>query len=271
MTSPMQISPATAPTITAATATNTTPAVLNSLPISARHSVPPRSSQGVQRSASSYDAENRSGPIKRLKATLSAESSSPSTAVAIATVKKHPVPARRPLTAIPTPPRPTQSKPTTPIKLRTSPMEASPARPQRLASITNTAPLSSAPSRSSLDGSTKLTGQASFTQETNHVSLPLPPRPATFPRKQRLSIFGEQFSDDILKVNLLWISINELDEDGRKEVLIQFGSMEHFLREQDLFTMRQKQQFKLAAQNKAGVSRSRFQLSAPKKDRLELL
>lgn len=107
--------------------------------------------------------------------------------------------------------------------------------------------------------------------ETDRASPSLPPRPATLPRKQRPSIFGEQFSDDILKVNLLWIHVNELDDDGRKEVLIQFGSMEHFLRKQESFTMRQKQQIKLAAQNKAGVSRSRFQLSAQKKDRLELL
>ena len=55
-----------------------------------------------------------------------------------------------------------------------------------------------------------------------------PPRPATFPRKQRLPIFGEQFSDDILKTNLLWINLNELDAEGHTEVLIQFDSMEKF-------------------------------------------
>lgn len=100
---------------------------------------------------------------------------------------------------------------------------------------------------------------------------PPPARPTTIARPQRLSIFGEQFSDDILKTNLLWINFNELDDEARTEVLIQFGSMENFLCEQQLFTAKQQQQFKLAARNKTIVNRTRLQYLLPKKDRLELL
>jgi hypothetical protein len=84
-------------------------------------------------------------------------------------------------------------------------------------------------------------------------------------------MFGEQFSDDILKTNLLWIDLNELDDDARTEVLIQFGSIEHFLCEQRVFSATQQQQCKLAADTKLAINRSRHQLLTPKKDRLELL
>ena len=122
-----------------------------------------------------------------------------------------------------------------------------------------------------MGGSPKVASRSSIKHRTVHVSPPPPPRPATLPRKHRLSIFGEQFSDDILKTNLLWIHLNELDDDARTEVLIQFGSIEQFLREQRLFVARQQQQVKLAADNKMGATRSRLQLLMPKKDRLELL
>jgi hypothetical protein len=98
-----------------------------------------------------------------------------------------------------------------------------------------------------------------------------PRPPVTNTRKSRLSIFGEQFSADILKTNLLWIDFKELDEESRSEVILQFGSIENFLREQNLFFIKQQQQLKLAAKNKTIVNRSRFQFLLPKKDRLELL
>lgn len=82
-------------------------------------------------------------------------------------------------------------------------------------------------------------------------------------------MFGEQFSDDILKTNLFWIDQKELDDESRMEVLLQFGSMETYLREQQIFF--RKQQLKLSSRNKTATHRSRFPLTIPKKDRLELL
>jgi hypothetical protein len=120
-------------------------------------------------------------------------------------------------------------------------------------------------------GASKTSPKSSVKSTVVNSSPPPPVRPATFSRQQRLSIFGEQFSDDILKTNLLWINLNELDDEGRTEVLIQFDSIENFLHEQQLFSATQQQQLKLAAKNKTVVSRSRLQLLKPKKDRLELL
>lgn len=110
-------------------------------------------------------------------------------------------------------------------------------------------------------------------QRTTYVSPPPPVvRPATLPRKQRQSVFGEQFSDDMLKTNLLWINLNELDDDARTEVLIQFGTIERFLNEQRLFVaQQQQQQIKLTTGNKVRANRSRLERLTTKKDRLELL
>jgi hypothetical protein len=258
----MQISP-TSTSSTAISSTTTT----TSLSTSSRHNIPIRSGQGVQRSASSCDAENRPGPIKRLKPSLPVESASASTATAIATIKKYTPLVRRPLTTTITSVRPIQSKQSTSNKQRSLPMETSSTRPSRSSTINNNTSNHRTP-----NGSGQKTSHIPTIKQTViNSSPPPPPRPATFPRKHRLSIFGEQFSDDILKTNLLWININELDDEGRTEVLIQFDSMENFLREQQLFCAKQQQQLKLAAKNKTVVNRSRLQLLIPKQDRLELL
>jgi hypothetical protein len=260
----MQISP----TSTASTTLSTT--LSTSLSTSSRHNIPIRSGQGVQRSASSCDVENRPGPIKRLKPSFSVETSSSSTAAAIATIKKQSIPVRRPIpTTIITPVRPPQSKQAPLTKQRSSPMDTSSIRSSR----SSTASTASSNYRTPIGVSPK-TSNTPSPKQTRVKSLsspPPPPRPSTLPRKQRLSIFGEQFSDDILKTNLLWINSTELDDEARTEVLIQFGSMENFLHEQHLFSAKQQQQLKLAAKNKTVVSRSRLQLLMPKKDRLELL
>jgi len=261
----MQISPTSTSSTTISSTTTTT-----SLSTSSRHNLPTRSGQGVQRSSSSCDAENRPGPIKRLKPSLPVESASASTATAIATIKKYTPPVRRPLTTIITPTRPVQSKQSTLNKQRSLPMETSSIRSSRSSTINN-----NISNYRTSNGSTFKTSRASSIKQTIVNSSPQPPipppRPTTFPRKQRLSIFGEQFSDDILKTNLLWINLNELDNEGRTEVLIQFGSIENFLCEQQLFSAKQQQQLKLAAKNKTVVNRSRLQLLIPKTDRLELL
>ncbi|CAF0810098.1 unnamed protein product [Rotaria sp. Silwood1] len=272
--SPMQVSPTSTSSVTSSTTATT------SLSTSSRHNIPSRSGQGVQRSASSCDVENRPGPIKRLKPSLPIEASSSSTATAIATIKKYTPSVRRPITAITTPTRPVQPKQSTLTKQRTSPMDTLSIRSTRSSTTNN----NNSNSRALTSVSTK-TSHASSTKQTlvNSSSLsssppppqpptpPPPPRPTALPQKQRLSIFGEQFSDDILRTNLLWINLTELDEESRTEVLIQFGSMENFLQEQQLFSAKQQQQSKLAAKNKTAINRSRLQLLIPKKDRLELL
>ncbi|CAF0729876.1 unnamed protein product [Rotaria sp. Silwood1] len=272
--SPMQVSPTSTSSVTSSTTATT------SLSTSSRHNIPSRSGQGVQRSASSCDVENRPGPIKRLKPSLPIEPSSSSTATAIATIKKYTPSVRRPITAITTPTRPVQPKQSTLTKQRTSPMDTLSIRSTRSSTTNN----NNSNSRALTSVSTK-TSHASSTKQTlvNSSSLsssppppqpptpPPPPRPTALPQKQRLSIFGEQFSDDILRTNLLWINLTELDEESRTEVLIQFGSMENFLQEQQLFSAKQQQQSKLAAKNKTAINRSRLQLLIPKKDRLELL
>jgi hypothetical protein len=257
----MQISPTSTSSTTISSTTTTT-----SLSTSSRHNIPTRSGQGIQRSSSSCDAENRPGPSKRLKPSLPAEASSASTATAIATIKKYAPPVRRPLTTIITPPRPIQSKQSNLNKQRSLLMETSSTRPSRLSTTTN-----NTSNHRTSNGNTSKTSHTSSTKQTVVISSPPPPRPATLPRKGRLSIFGEQFSDDILKTNLLWINLNELDDEGHTEILIQFGSIENFLREQKVFSAKQQQQLKLAAKNKTVVNRSRFQLLIPKTDRLELL
>ena len=266
------------------TSTTTNPPITNSLKSTSRHNIPLRFGQGVQRSASSCDVENRPGPIKRLKPSLPNEnnppstiSSSSSTAAAIATIKKYPPPVRRPLlTANQTPTRPTQSKQSTPIKQRLSPMDTSSSSPRlsRSSTTSNNSSSNSSNYRTPIGGiSPKIIPSPSPKQqritESSSSSSPRPPMMQT--RKSRLSIFGEQFSSDILKTNLLWIDLKEFDDESRSEVILHFGSIEKFLREQTLFFTKQQQQLKLAAKNKTYVSRSRSQFSLPKKDRLELL
>ncbi|CAF2096830.1 unnamed protein product [Rotaria magnacalcarata] len=278
--SPMQVSPTSTSSVTSSTTTTT------SLSTSSRHNILIRSGQGVQRSASSCDVENRPGPFKRLKPSLPIETSSSSTASAVATIKKYTPPVRRPITTITAPMRPIQSKQTTLIKQRTSPMDTVPVRSARTFTVNN---INSNP-RPSVGVSTKTSptspGKPTVVNTSSSLSSPSSPPPrrprpppslpsssssSSSPQKQRLSIFGEQFSDDILKTNLLWIHLNELDEESRTEVLIQFGSIENFLHEQQLLCAKQQQQLKLAAKNKTVINRSRFQLLMPKKDRLELL
>jgi hypothetical protein len=257
----MQISPTSTASTTISTTTTT------SLSTSSRHNIPVRIGQGVQRSASSCDVENRPGPIKRLKPSLPVEVSSSSTAHAIATIKKYTPPVRRPIATITNSPRPVPLKQSNLPKPRSSPMDTSSIRSSRSSTISN----NSSNYRTPIAASPKLSHTSSAAkQPVVNSSPPPPPRPATFPRKQRLSIFGEQFSDDILKTNLLWMNLNALDDEGRTEVLIQFGSIENFLREQQLFSAKQLQ-LKLAARNKTIANRSRLQLLIPKKDRLELL
>lgn len=247
------------------------PTISNSLKTTSRHNIPLRTGQGVQRSASSCDAENRPGPVKRLKPSLPTENnstsppSSSSTVAAIATIKKYPPPVRRPLlTALQTPTRPTQS---TPIKQRLSPMDTSSPRLSRSSTMST----NSSNYRTPIGGiSPKIVNSPS----PKSISNPPPPShlpPLTQTRQTRLSIFGEQFSADILKTNLLWIDLKEFDEESRSEVILQFGSIEKFLREQTLFFTKQQQQLKIAAKNKTYTNRSRSQLYHPKKDRLELL
>ncbi|CAF1540714.1 unnamed protein product [Rotaria magnacalcarata] len=301
--SPMQVSPTSTSSVTSSTTTTT------SLSTSSRHNILIRSGQGVQRSASSCDVENRPGPFKRLKPSLPIETSSSSTASAVATIKKYTPPVRRPITTITAPMRPIQSKQTTLIKQRTSPMDTVPVRSARTFTVNNinsnprpsvgvstktsptspgkptvvntssslSSPSSPPPRRPRPPPSLPSSSSSSSSPPPPPISTspppppPPPPRSTSLPQKQRLSIFGEQFSDDILKTNLLWIHLNELDEESRTEVLIQFGSIENFLHEQQLLCAKQQQQLKLAAKNKTVINRSRFQLLMPKKDRLELL
>lgn len=266
------------------TSTTTNPTVSNSLKTTSRHNIPLRFGQGVQRSASSCDVENRPGPIKRMKPSLPNEnnslsmttSSSSSTAAAIATIKKYPPPVRRPLLSTnQTPTRPTQSKQSTPIKQRLSPMDTSSSSPRlsRSSTTSNNSSSNSSNYRTPIGGiSPKIVQSPSpkqlITQTSSSSSL-RPPMTQT--RRARLSIFGEQFSSDILKTNLLWIDLKEFDDESRSEVILQFGSIENFLREQTLFFTKQQQQLKLAAKNKTYVNRSRSQSHFLKKDRLELL
>ena len=277
----MQISPTS-------TASNTISATtLNSLSTSSRQNIPSRTGQGVQRSASSCDVENHPGPIKRLKPSVPIEQASASAVTAIATVKKYLPPVRRTLATASTPTpistgtgptiistslRSSQMKQSTITKPRNSPMDTtSSLRVSRASVMSNTNSSINSTHRATNNGSPKMVNRSSGKQRTTYVSPPPPPRPATFPRKQRVSIFGEQFSDDMLKTNLLWINLNELDDDARTEVMIQFGSIERFLHEQRLFTAKQQQQLKLAAGNNNRTNRSRLQLLITKKDRLELL
>lgn len=266
----MQLSPTSANT----TITN------NSLSISSRHNIPtPRTGQGIQRSASSCDVENRPGPIKRLKPSLPNENTSPSsssTAASIATIKKYPPPVRRSI--LTTNQTPTQSKQSTPIKQRSSPMDTSSPRLSRSSTTSNNSSSNSSHYRTPMSGLSPKISNSPSPQQTKSKSSPRPPPPpstttisSTNIRKQRSSLFGEQFSSDILKLNLLWIDLKELDDESRSEVNLQFGSIENFLCEQNLFFLKQQHQLKLAAKNKTIVNRSRFQLSLPKKDRLELL
>ena len=239
----MQVSPTS--TISCATPTP--------LSLSSRSNVSGRSSQGVQRSASSCDAENRPGPIKRLKPSSPPEKSP--IVDAIATIKKYPPPVRRPLM---------MNNSTTPTKQRSSPMDTSSPRQSRSSTASNT----SSNYRTPTAISPKVSNSPSPKQITTINSPSRPPR--TFTRKQRLSIFGEQFSDEILKTNLLWIDPTDVDEESRTEILLQFGSMENYLREQNLFFRKQLQE-KFIGKHKTFSHRSRFPLSFPKKDRLELL
>lgn len=265
--SPMQVSPTS-------TMSNTTPL---SLSISSRSNTSGRLSQGVQRSASSCDAENRPGPIKRLKPSSPPDKSPPqatSTIVdAIATIKKYPPPVRRPL-MMNNNTTPIQTKPTTPIKQRSSPMDTSSPRQSRSSTISNTSsnyrtPTGISPKVSNSPSPKQIPTTTTATTMINSPSRP----PRTFTRKQRLSIFGEQFSDEILKINLFWIDPTDLDEESRTEILLQFGSMENYHREQNLFFQKQQQQLqgKFMGKHKTFSHRSRFPLSFPKKDRLELL
>ncbi|UJR25370.1 hypothetical protein I4U23_006720 [Adineta vaga] len=269
--SPMQISPTSTSSSSIGMSTTTT----TSLSTSSRHNIPSRSGQGVQRSASSCDTENRPGPVKRLKPSLTLEnSSSSSTATAIATIKKYTPPARRPLPTMIAPVRSIPPKPAPLTKQRSSPMETASLRSSRT-STTNTMnsnyqTLVRLSSTTSHSFSTSATKQI-LIKSASSSPPPPPARPATFPRTQRLPIFGEQFSDDILKTNLLWIHLNELDDEGHTEVLIQFGSIENFLREQQSFLAKQRQS-KLSARIKTTANRPRLSsLLLSKKDRLELL
>ena len=257
----MQVSPTS-------TITSSTPIPLS---ISSRTNISGRSSQGVQRSASSCDAENRPGPIKRLKPSSPPDKSptQPTSSIvdAIATIKKYPPPVRRPL-MMNNNTTPIQSKSTTPIKQRSSPMDTSSPRQSRSSTISNT----SSNYRTPTGISPKVSNSPSPKQILTNINSPSRP-PRTFTRKQRLSIFGEQFSDEILKTNLFWIDSNDLDDESRTEILLQFGSMENYLREQTLFFRKQQQQLqeKFIGKHKTFSHRSRFPLSFPKKDRLELL
>ena len=249
----MQISPTSTSSVTISTNT------------SARHPIPSRLGQGVQRSASSCDVENRPGPIKRLKPSLPAEHTTTTTTVhAIATVKQyHPV-VRRPLTS-------TQSTPTTVTSAGTRSVASKTSVPSK----TRSTPVHAASNRTI--HSPKTIARSTTKPKPVLVSPPPPPPPprsATHPRKKNQSIFGEKFSDDTLKINLPRTDLKDLDDDARTEILIQFGSIEKFLHEQRLFVASQQQQqshVKLSTDNKIGTNRSRLQLLIPKKDRLELL
>jgi hypothetical protein len=227
-----------------------------------RHDIPTRSGQGIHRSASSCDVENRSGPIKRLKPSLPNENSPSSpTVAAIATIKKYPPPVSRPLL-------PKQSPP---IKQRLSPMDTSSPRLSRSSTTSNNSSSNSSNYRTPIGGISPKNLNSPSPKQTKMNSSPRPPLHMSS-RKPRISIFGEQFSDDILRINLLWIDLKELDDESHSEVILQFGSIENFLREQNLFfTKQQQQQLKFATKNKMMTNRSHFQLFIPKKDRLELL
>ncbi|CAF0790814.1 unnamed protein product [Adineta ricciae] len=253
--SPMQLSP------TSSTTMNTT--MTNSLTVSSRHNIPGRPGQGIQRSASSCDVENRPGPVKRLKPTLPAENCpSASIAASIATVKKYPPPVRR--SAIPN-----QTKSSPPSKQRLSPMDTSSPRLSRSSTGSTASSSGSSNYRTPVGGlSPKCVSSPSPKRILTNAS---PQSARVVSRKQRSSIFGEQFSDDILKRNLLWIDIKEFDDESRSEVLLQFGSVENFLHEQKLFFAKQRQDLKLSSKHKTNDIRSRLPLTLPKKDRLELL
>lgn len=258
--------------------------ISNSLALSSHHNASLRSGQGVQRSASSCDAENRLGPRKRLKPSVPNENSilSSSNVAAIATIKKYPPTVRRPLTTTNvTPTRPTQSKQSTPIKPRASPMDTSSPRLSRLSTTSNNSSSNSSNYRTPIGSiSPKISSSPSPKPISTRPSPkststnPSPRQSVTNIRKKSSSIFGEQFSDEIIKVNLLWISLNELDDESRAEVILQFGSIDNYVREQNHFFRKQlylQQQSINAPKNKTITNRSRFHLSLTKKDRLELL
>lgn len=270
--SPMQLSPTSSSTTTKPVNTSTN--LSNSLSLSTRHNIPLRTGQGVQRSASSCDAENRPGPIKRLKPSLpndNCSSTSSSTNVtAVTSTKKYPPSVRRTLPMVNmTPPRPTQSKQSTPIKQRSSPMDISSPRLSRSSTASSNSSSNSSNYRTPMGGnSPKVSNTPSpkqlLTSSSSNIS-------AINLRKRSQSIFGEQFSDDIIKTNLLWIELKELDDETRSEVILQFGSIENFLRQQNIFFTKQQLQFKNVSKNKTTINRSRYHLSLTKKDRLELL
>ena len=261
----MQLSPAS---------TKINSSTSNSLSISSRPNISICSGQGVQRSASSCDTENRPSPIKRLKSSLANEnssSSSPPTVTATVTIKNYLPPVRRPSAATNlTSTRLTQSKQSTLTKQRSSPMDISSPRLSRSSTTSNNSSSNSSNYRTPIGSvSPKIPSSPS----PKRIIITASPRSqVTNSSEKRLSIFGEQFSDDIIKLNLLWFDLNELDDEDRSELILQFGSIENFLLEKSLFFKKQRQQqFKLAAKNKTIVNRSRLPLSITKKDRLEIL
>ncbi|CAF4035868.1 unnamed protein product, partial [Rotaria sp. Silwood1] len=78
---------------------------------------------------------------------------------------------------------------------------------------------STASNNSSSNSSNYRTPIGSISPKTSHTPSPksqiinsLPNLSTTISNKKSLSIFGEQFSDDIIKINLFWIDSKELDD-----------------------------------------------------------
>lgn len=226
--------------------------------ISIRETRSARCGQGIQRSASSCDSENRPGPIKRLKGASTNENLPQSNVVAIATIKTYPPVVRRPLLTSSIMTTPKQSKQTTPEKKISSPMEICSTRSSRSSTTSSTNSSYRTP-----------VGLSPKTSQSPSVSPSNLSRNGT--KKRRSLIFGEQFSEEILKTNLFWIDDRQFDDETRTEIFLLFGSMENYREEQKRFFQKRQKTNLIGPKEKIVANRTPFALSLTKTDRLELL
>ncbi|CAF0753816.1 unnamed protein product [Didymodactylos carnosus] len=187
-----------------------------------------------QRSSSSCESENKP-VIKRLKSTTTMEQQ-PSLINQQQRPQLPPVTINQPISNAKSmrkhvPPRP----PT--IASRTS----TPTGQKRTIITSKTRTPINNSSNSSLSSNSNNTVSSPSNYQTPMSSLsslcsPAPP----IASRRHLSVLGEKWTNDIIKHNLLWLTLNELDQDEIQEVLYHFGSTENFLQEQYLFTAAQK-------------------------------
>ncbi|CAF0726472.1 unnamed protein product [Didymodactylos carnosus] len=192
-----------------------------------------------QRSSSSCENENKP-VIKRLKATTSIEQQA---SFIKHQQEMHPpsILAKQPISSA----KPVR-KPGPPYLPTTVSRTSTPTTPKSAVQIPKTRTSVNILSNSSLSSSSNNTISSPSRYQTPMSSLsslcsPAPPIPA----RRHLSVLGERWTNDIIKHNLLWLNLNELDQDEIQEVLYHFGSTKNFLHEQYLFAKAQKKsQFK---------------------------